>query len=108
MDYSMIFCVNKSLGMSKGKIASQTAHAAHIATDYILKNKINIEIYNQWYSNGAKMIVLGLTEDEMYQIKKMRNDIIWVYDAGLTQIEPHSLTTICIFPTKEKLKYKLL
>ena len=108
---AMYFCVNKSLGMSKGKIASQVGHAAHIITDTILRNKDTRPVlftkYEEWYRTGAKMITLALTTDEMAEVLK-RNDIIYVKDAGKTQVEPGSLTVVCVSPTLEKLKYKLL
>ncbi len=108
---AMYFCVNKSLSMSKGKIASQVGHAAHIMTDTIIRNKTKQQEvfarYEDWYKTGAKMIVLGLTVDELNDVMQ-RNDIIYVKDAGKTQIEPNSLTVVCIAPTTEKIKYKLL
>jgi len=108
---AMYFCVNKSLGMSKGKIASQVGHAAHIMTDTIIRNKdVNPSLYakyEEWYRSGAKMITLALTTDEITNVL-MRDDIIYVKDAGKTQVEPGSLTVICVAPTTDKLIYKLL
>lgn len=97
--------------MSKGKIASQVGHAAHIMTDSIMRNRYAAPAlftkYEEWYRTGAKMITLALTTEEMLEVLK-RDDTIYVKDAGKTQIEPGSLTVVCVAPTLEKLKYKLL
>jgi peptidyl-tRNA hydrolase len=53
------------------------------------------------------MITLALTTEEMAEVLK-RDDIIYVKDAGKTQVEPGSLTVVCVSPTLEKLIYKLL
>lgn len=106
---TMYFCVNKSLGMSNGKIAAQVGHAAHIMVDNILRNRdyILFTKYLEWCKTGSKMVTLGLTTSEMAEVLK-RDDIIHVKDAGKTQVEPGSLTVVCVAPTLEKLTYKLL
>ena len=99
--YKMVFIVNKSLKMSSGKIASQTAHAAvslYIkATGCSKKTEIS-----QWIMLGQPKIVLKCQDDtsliEVEAKAKSSNLLsVRIHDAGHTQIAAGSLTCLAVF-----------
>lgn len=88
--------VRKDLGMRTGKIAAQVAHAAVVA--YI---NSPAKVRDKWYEEGQKKIVLK-AQDEQHllriigaaSLKDLHTEEI--YDFGLTQVEPNSLTCAAI------------
>lgn len=96
--------INSDLNMSKGKIASQSAHAILNVYRFIKSN--NIQIKN-WESVGEKIVVLKTTQSNLIQIldeyqnhiaKENILNFFPVYDAGRTEVEPNSLTIIASSP----------
>lgn len=101
----MYLIVRNSLGMKKGKIGAQTAHAAIGIFKKYLDNKSsfskdNNKIFDQWMETGTTKIVLKANDDEWMQLKKILNEDMWyiVRDAGRTQVEKNSETVIAMFP----------
>jgi PTH2 family peptidyl-tRNA hydrolase len=99
-----VIVVNKELKMGKGKICSQVAHAS--LESYRRALAINKEIVNEWLLKGQKKVVLKadlktiLELKNYFDKKKIPNALI--RDAGLTQIEPGSITTLGIGPWFEE------
>ena len=98
--------VRKDLGMSCGKIAVQVGHASVAAFDYI--NRFHHTEGLDWYFNGQKKIVLKVnSEEDIHKIEDaaLQNNIngFKVYDLGLTQIEPNTLTCIAIGPCDDEI-----
>jgi len=119
-EVKMVIIVNEQLGMTRGKIAAQVAHAAcycfeklidladsHSATAEDLKR--STDLYSGWQDNGTKKIILKI-EDEL-ELKrylpdgdigtKMVNEKIIlcpVEDLGLTVIPRNSFTCVGIGP----------
>ena len=98
--------------MSSGKIASQAAHAMHLMTDTIVRHRDTATrklytIYDNWFSHGAKVVVLKCEADELRKFSE-RDDVFYVRDAGRTEVEAGSLSAVCTVPLSEKLPFKLL
>jgi len=94
--------VRTDLKMGKGKIASQCAHASVVT---FLKSKANER--ELWIGYGMKKIILKASnEKELINLfnsaKKEKIPTELIYDAGLTQIEPGSVTALGIGPADDK------
>lgn len=92
--------------MQKGKIASQCCHGTCNVIRRMEKEFSKDPVYKSWLAEGQKKIILKATEQQLRQlIEEYKNDVnCWclaVYDAGLTQISPNSLTVVAFRPTKE-------
>jgi len=94
--------IRTDLKMGKGKIASQCAHASIAA---FLKSKVKER--EEWIKEGMKKVILKVSsEKELMNLfnsakkEKLTSEII--YDAGLTQIEPGSVTALGIGPADDK------
>lgn len=116
MLHKQVFIVNSDLGMGKGKIAGQVAHAVVYYMEELLlylegeapENKDLYEKFIVWREEEhglMKKIVLKSSEKEM---EKVLCDLavrgiekFAVYDRGLTQIEPGSFTCIIVEPLEE-------
>lgn len=117
MTFKQVFIINSGLGMGKGKIAGQVAHATVYYMEEILlyiegqapENKRLFERFVVWRKEDhglMKKIVLKATEDEMKKIiceLTIRGiEKFTVYDAGLTQIPEGSFTCIVVEPLEEE------
>lgn len=102
--YKMVFVVNKSLKMSSGKIASQTAHAAVSLYIKGIKSSKSSEI-NAWLMLGQPKIVLKADNLLEIQTKAISSDIlsVVVHDAGHTQVQAGSLTCLALFGATSQL-----
>ena len=117
----MYLIVNNDLNMSKGKIAAQVGHIvesiieelvkAEIFSSNQSKKKSFLEDYNLWKRVGRAKIVLKATQEEIKQLSIL-DDARYIIDAGLTQVEPGSMTVVGFLPSKTKIenfnKFKLL
>lgn len=112
-----VFIVNTDLGMGKGKIVGQAAHAAIYYMDEILlyvegkapENKRLFDRFVVWREEDhglMKKIVLRATEKEMNNIlcelAIQGIEKFVVYDRGLTQIPEGSFTCIIVEPLEEE------
>lgn len=122
MPYKQVYLINYDLGMGKGKIAGQVAHAAIYYMEELLlyveglspENKELFKRFTAWRNEGhgmMKKIVLKSSEEEM---KKILCDLtvkgiekFAVYDRGLTQIQNGSFTCIVVEPLEEEICDKL-
>lgn len=109
MVYKQVFIINSDLGMSKGKIAVQTAHAEVLYMEEIPEDEKLYERFIIWRKEEhglMKKAVLKATEEEMNKIvcdmAVKEIDIFSVYDRGLTQIDPNSFTCLVIEPLPEE------
>jgi len=99
--------LRKDIKMSVGKQISQACHASIAA---FLKSKAKER--EEWINEGMKKIVLKVSSEKelmnLFNIaknEKLPSELI--YDAGLTQIEPGSITALGIGPADDKKIYKV-
>ena len=105
MRFKQVIIVRKDLKLSKGKMAAQVAHAS--LESFLRTRKKHPEIAKSWLQEGAKKVIL-LAENEKHlftlkkeaSAKKIQN--VLIRDAGLTQLEPGTITCLGIGPFKEK------
>ena len=100
----MVIVVNSSIKMGCGKMAAQVAHAAVECslTSYKLREKI----FNQWMKEGQKKVVLKASQKEILKIEREAKEMgiitVVIKDAGLTQLEPGTLTAMAMGPDEEE------
>jgi PTH2 family peptidyl-tRNA hydrolase len=100
-ELKQVLLIRKDLGMSKGKIAAQAAHAS---VDAVLS--ANKKLINNWRSQGMKKIALKVeSEQELKELisKAMEADLItsMIRDAGHTEVSPGTITCGAIGPGPE-------
>ena len=100
MELTQYIIVNTSLGMDKGKLVAQGAHAAVSVLD-----KVDKKIIDNWKKSGMKKIVLKVnsTEEllELFQSAKKELPCALITDAGRTQIASGSKTAFACGPVEE-------
>jgi len=111
------FIMNSDLGMGKGKLVGQAAHAVIYYMDEILlyvegkapENERLFERFVVWREEDhglMKKVVLRATQEEMEKILcelAVRGiEKFAVYDRGLTQIPEGSFTCIIVEPLEEE------
>lgn len=104
MDLKQVIIVNKELGMRKGKIAAQVAHAAVKCAIYTFCTKP--DLYQAWDDAGHKKVCIEAENKEQCEklfVLAMQKEIVAskIIDQGLTQIPPNSLTCVAIGPDDE-------
>ena len=105
MKYVMYIFVNKSLGMSAGKMAVQVGHAVVYALDIS-----TLDVVHEWRNNmQIKVVLEAKDETELKQIESELGNVgiltREVHDAGLTEIAPDSFTALAVqIVDKEKHK----
>jgi peptidyl-tRNA hydrolase, PTH2 family len=102
MELAQYIVMNNSLGMDKGKMVAQGAHAAVSVLE-----KVDKEIIVDWKKHGMKKIVLKInsTEElvELFQtVKRARLPAMLITDAGRTQLTPGSKTAFACGPISEE------
>ena len=102
MEYKQVILMRKDLGLPKGKMAAQAAHAAVEAVLKSTKYKIK-----KWRSAGSKKVVLKVADKkELFIYKKFAEEAGFVTavitDAGRTTIAPGTITCMAIGPDNEE------
>lgn len=97
----MVLVIRSDLKLTKGKIASQTAHAAVICFKKALDS--NPKLATKWFGVGQPKIVLkvdSLVELENLNSLAKDSGVIasLVLDAGRTQISPGTATCLGLGP----------
>lgn len=90
--------------METGKKCSQVSHCTRELITRITNNKSDKDLlikYLTWRKNGAKTIILKANEDYLRELIRTSSDVTYIFDAGLTQIEPNSLTVLGLFTTSD-------
>ncbi|MGC8936807.1 MAG: peptidyl-tRNA hydrolase Pth2 [Candidatus Methanomethylicaceae archaeon] len=100
-EYKQAIVVRQDLRMTKGKLAAQVAHAS--VSSYLATQKVRPEWASGWLREGQKKVVLkARTLDDLMEIKRSaeREDLPYslISDAGLTQLEPGTVTCLGIGP----------
>ncbi len=101
MSLKQAIIVRTDLGMGKGKIAAQVAHASVEVLD-----KVKPGIVEEWKQQGMKKIVLKVSGKKellgLFQQMRKLFPAALIKDAGLTQIKAGEPTCIAIGPAEEK------
>jgi len=105
-DYKQVIVVRTDLGLPKGKLCVQVAHAA--ITAYLEALKIRKEWADAWLNSGQKKIVVKVKSlEELLSIyNKAKNaglPCCLIKDAGLTVVPPGTITCIGIGPAPARL-----
>lgn len=100
--YKLVVLVREDLNMSCGKLAVQVAHAA---VECALSS--DKEIVKKWVDEGGKKVVLKVKDlNELlkyYELAKEKGlNVVIIRDAGLTELEPGTITCIGIGPDEEE------
>jgi PTH2 family peptidyl-tRNA hydrolase len=99
--YKQAVVVRTDLKMGKGKIAAQASHAAVSAAEEARKH--HEAWWESWLDEGQRKVVVKVnSEAELLQLKqqagRMRLPCALIYDRGLTQLPPDTLTCLGIGP----------
>lgn len=96
--------VRTDLKMSKGKLATQVAHASVIAAfESYCRHR---EWFEEWWKTGQKKVVLRVnTEEALVELyeKALKYGLptSLVVDAGLTELPPGTKTAVAIGPAPD-------
>ncbi|KXT06476.1 hypothetical protein AC578_6038 [Pseudocercospora eumusae] len=99
----LVLLVRSDLGMTKGKIAAQCAHATLACYKSFLHANPNHHILKQWESQGQAKVALKIdSEDELLTLQAQAVSLGLcakvIHDAGRTQIPSGSATVLGIGP----------
>ena len=100
----MVVVVRTDLGISKGKMAAQVAHAA---VNCALKSKkSDSSNFNKWFGEGQKKVVVkGPNESALQDLQRRAREVglisSLVTDAGLTEVPPGTVTCLGIGPAPD-------
>ena len=107
-EYKQAILIRTDLGMSKGKIASQSAHASVTAVFRVQEadRVLNKDVMKTWNQQGMKKVVLKVSGKETLfkyktEAEKAGLKCAVVKDAGLTELEPGTYTALAIGPEIE-------
>jgi peptidyl-tRNA hydrolase, PTH2 family len=97
--------VRTDLGMGKGKIAAQVAHASLSAAEESRGRRSNW--YDEWKDGGQPKIVLRASSEEelrdlLRKAKAQGLPAVLVEDSGRTQLEPGTATCLGIGPAPDQ------
>jgi peptidyl-tRNA hydrolase, PTH2 family len=102
MELAQYIIINISLGMDKGKMVAQGAHASVSVLE-----KVDDKIIKEWKEQGMKKIVLKINTTteliKMFQdLKRKGLPVALITDAGKTQIPGGSKTAFACGPITEE------
>ncbi|RLE62938.1 MAG: peptidyl-tRNA hydrolase [Thermoprotei archaeon] len=106
LKYKQVIVVRDDIGMSKGKLAVQVAHASVVSSETARKERK--EWWKEWWKEGQKKVVLKVkSEEELIEIytraKNADLPVSLITDMGLTEIPPGTRTAVGIGPAPEEL-----
>ena len=84
------FIVNKDLGMSEGKTASQVSH---VATLLAIRDSTKSD-YKHWLSSKKRVVVLKATENTLLKLSEKIEGSILFIDSGFTVVPEDSFTVL--------------
>src|SRR5487761_97995 len=105
-DLKQVIVVRTDLKMGKGKLAVQVAHASVSALEQARRR--NPKWVEAWFAQNQRKICGKVSSDKELRILKGRIDNeelpnALIEDAGLTQLEPGTLTCLGIGPVPSEI-----
>ncbi|MHA1684590.1 MAG: peptidyl-tRNA hydrolase Pth2 [Promethearchaeota archaeon] len=103
-NYKQIIVIRTDIKMGVGKKVAQGAHASLMASE---KARVQYpSAWSAWYSEGQRKIVCKVgSTDELFALKARAEQkgfpCAIVQDAGMTQLEPGTVTALGIGPVLE-------
>ena len=114
-EFTVYLIINDDLKMSKGKIASQCAHAILDVYRFMIdSDSINNKI---WEHNGEKIVTLKASFNTIKELldtyhervfKKNKLNVFPIYDAGRTEVSAGSLTVLATTPITDDVKPEII
>jgi PTH2 family peptidyl-tRNA hydrolase len=104
LEYKLVIVVRTDLGISKGKIAAQVAHAA--VNCAMKAKKSSSTNFRNWFNEGQKKVVVkGENESTLRKLQQHAREVglvsSLVTDAGLTEVPPNTITCLGIGPASD-------
>ncbi len=104
--FKQVIAVRRDLRMGRGKIAAQAAHASISSYLEVLRRRPSWA--EEWLKQGQKKVVVAVRDQE--ELLRLRDEAeaagiptALIQDAGLTQLEPGTTTTLGVGPAPEEL-----
>ena len=102
-EYKMVIIVREDLKLSRGKTAVQVAHAA--VSCALSAKKRHPLVFRKWFGEGQKKVVVRVGNlRELHELKTqaeaMGISAALISDAGLTEVEPGTVTCLGVGPEK--------
>jgi peptidyl-tRNA hydrolase, PTH2 family len=103
--FKMVIVLRGELRLTAGKAAVQTAHAAVLLTRQAEQR--DPRTLEAWLNEGQKKIALvvptlGELETIERQARAQKIPLVWVEDAGLTEVPPGTRTCLGLGPVRTK------
>jgi PTH2 family peptidyl-tRNA hydrolase len=100
-----VIVVRTDIGMGKGKVAAQVAHASLSAVEEAMRRRS--DWVQEWKAEGQPKVVLKCSsEDELRDMQKKAGAAglpsALVEDRGLTQVDPGTVTCLAIGPAPDE------
>ena len=110
MEFKQCIAIRADLGMGKGKAAAQVGHACVICVESARSS--HPEWLREWISGFQKKVVVrvdGAVQLQQVKIAAAQLGLPWsqVADAGLTQLEPGTITCVGVGPAPSDLVDKV-
>lgn len=98
--FKQVIVLREAQGMSKGKQISQACHASLKSYE-----KADSKVQEKWKKQGSKKVVVDAGENKLEErferAKTLQMPAALVKDAGLTEVEPGTVTALGIGPGEE-------
>ncbi len=105
-DFKQVIVVRTDLKMGRGKTCVQVAHASVSSLEEARRSRS--EWVEEWFRQCQKKVVLGVQSlEELLDLERKARDLrlpcYLVSDAGLTELEPGTITALGIGPAPSAL-----